>query len=137
SGDFYTEGELMWLDADTIIRQLTRGAKSIDDYAKVFAGGTSPPRVVPYTRADIERYLGEVVPYNWHEFFEKYVYSIAPQPPTDEIARAGYRYVFTSRPNRYIEAHEKTRKAIDSWYDVGLDLDDDGSVRDVREGSAA
>ena len=79
AGDFYVEGELMWLDADTIIRQLTHGKKSIDDYAKVYAGGTSGPRVVTYTRADLERYLGEVAPYDWHGFFEKYVYSISPK----------------------------------------------------------
>jgi predicted metalloprotease with PDZ domain len=137
AGDFYVEGELMWLDADTIIRQLTHGKKSIDDYAKVYAGGTSGPRVVTYTRADLERYLGEVAPYDWHGFFQKYVYSIAPQPPTDEIARAGYRLVFTARPNTYEANRETLRKTIGSWYDVGVNLAQDGTISDVREGSAA
>jgi predicted metalloprotease with PDZ domain len=137
AGDFYTEGELMWLDADTIIRQVTHGKKSIDDYVKVFAGGVSSPRVVTYTRADIERYLGEVAPYDWHGFFEKYVYSISPKPPTDEIERAGYRLVYTDKPNKYDEAGEQIGKYIDSWSDVGMDLGDDGSIGDVREGSAA
>lgn len=137
AGDFYTEGELMWVDVDTIIRQLTHERKSIDNYVQLFAGGTSPPRVVTYTRADIERYLGEVVPYDWHAFFEKYVYSISPQPPTDEIARAGYRFVFTDKPNRYEEAFETLEKSVNSWFDVGLMLGDDGTVADVRESSAA
>jgi predicted metalloprotease with PDZ domain len=135
--DFYFEGELIWLDADTIIRQLTKGKKSIDDYVKVFAGGTSAPQVVTYTRADIEHYLGEVVPYDWHGFFEHYVYSITPQPPTDEIERAGYRYVLTDTPNRYQTVADKVNKAITSWLDVGLDLDLDGNVKDVREDSPA
>jgi predicted metalloprotease with PDZ domain len=137
SGDFYTEGELMWVDVDTIIRQLSHGTKSIDNYVQLFAGGTSSPRVVTYTRADIEHYLGEIVPYDWHAFFQKYVYSVSPQPPTDEIARAGYRLVFTDKPNRYDQAYEKLGKAIDSWFDVGLQLGDDGTVADVRESSAA
>ena len=135
--DFYTEGELMWLDADTIIRQLTNGKKSIDDYVKVFAGGTSSPRVVTYTREDIERFLGEVAPYDWHGFFQRYVYSIAPEPPTDEIERAGYRYVLTDKPNTYLASSEKVGKKIISWLDVGLSLDNDGNVKDVREDSPA
>lgn len=135
--DFYTEGELMWLDADTIIRQLTNERKSLDDYTKIFAGGVSGPRVVTYTRADLERYLNEVVPYDWHGFFQKYVYSIAVEPPTDEIARAGYKFVLTDKPNKYDEADDSTGKTVTSWYDVGLDLSDDGTIKDVREGSAA
>ncbi|HLI97497.1 MAG TPA: hypothetical protein VKT72_15615 [Candidatus Baltobacteraceae bacterium] len=137
AGDFYTEGELMWLDADTIIRQLTHGAKSLDDYTKVFAGGTSAPKVVTYTREDIEHYLNEVVPYDWHGFFQKYVYSVAPQPPNDTFQRAGYRFVMSDKPNTYEENLEKTGKFVDSWYDTGLQIGDDGSVGDVRENSAA
>ncbi|MBV9103141.1 MAG: hypothetical protein JO060_06090 [Candidatus Eremiobacteraeota bacterium] len=137
AGDFYTEGELVWLDADTIIRQATHGRKSIDDYVKVFAGGTSPPRVVTYTRSDLEHYLNEVAPYDWHGFFQRYVYSVSPQPPADEISRAGYRYVVTGEPNKYQEAQEKVNKSIVSWLDVGVQLDNDGTVSDVREGSAA
>jgi predicted metalloprotease with PDZ domain len=34
--DYYTEGELIWLDADTKIRELTNGQKSLDDFAKLF-----------------------------------------------------------------------------------------------------
>ncbi|MDE2482596.1 MAG: M61 family peptidase [bacterium] len=137
AGDFYTEGELMWLDADTIIREKTHGKKSLDDYTKIFAGGVSGPKVVTYTRADIEHYLNEVVPYNWHGFFQKYVYSISPQPPTDELARAGYRFVLDDKPNKYLAAQETTRHYVNSWYDAGLILGDSGSVGDVREGSAA
>jgi predicted metalloprotease with PDZ domain len=137
AGDFYTEGELMWLDADTIIRKLTNERKSLDDYTKIFAGGVSSPRVVTYTRADLERYLNEVVRYDWHGFFEKYVYSIAPEPPTDMIERAGYRFVMNGKPNKYDTAAERTGKFIDSWLDAGLQLSDDGEVQDVRDGSAA
>jgi len=137
SGDFYTEGELMWIDADTIIRQLTHGKKSIDSYVQRFAGGTSAPHVVTYTRADLERYLGEVAPYDWHAFFQKYVYSISPQPPSDEIARAGYRFVLTDKPNKYDEADETLGKIVDSWFDTGLAIGDDGAVQDVRQDSAA
>ena len=137
ANDFYDEGELMWLDVDTIIRQQTHGAKSLDDYTKVFAGGVSAPKVVTYTREDLEGYLNQVTPYDWHGFFQKYVYSIAPQPPTDEIARAGYKLVFDDKPNKFVAGRAATRHRIDSWFDVGVQMSQKGEVGDVREDSAA
>jgi predicted metalloprotease with PDZ domain len=137
AGDFYSEGELMWLDADTIIRQQTSGHKSLDDYTKIFAGGVSGPKVVTYTREDLEGYLNQVTPYDWHGFFQKYVYSIAPHPPTDMIERSGYKLVWNDKPNKFIAGRAAAFHNIVSWYDVGLQLDAKGGVRDVRKDSAA
>ena len=36
--DYYQEGQLIWLDADTKIRELSEGKKSLDDFAKAFYG---------------------------------------------------------------------------------------------------
>jgi predicted metalloprotease with PDZ domain len=135
SGDFYREGELVWLDADTIIRQQSGGTKSLDDYTRIFAGGVSGPKVVTYTREDIENYLNQVVPYDWHGFFEKYVYSVAPVPPTDEIARAGYKLVFNDTPNKF--ASGRGGRGVAAWFDAGVTLGGTGAVADVRENSAA
>ena len=38
SEDYYNEGLLIWLDADTKIRELTGGRKSLDDFARAFFG---------------------------------------------------------------------------------------------------
>jgi predicted metalloprotease with PDZ domain len=137
AGDFYTEGELMWLDADTIIREKTHGKKSIDTYTHLFAGGVSSPKVVTYTREQVEQTLNRVVPYDWHGFFQRYVYSISPLPPTDEIARAGYKLVWNDKPNKYLTADLTVGKGVAAWWDVGLDLNAKGEIGDVREGSAA
>jgi predicted metalloprotease with PDZ domain len=49
--DFYNEGVLIWFDADTLIRQLTSGWRSHDDFCRSFHGGqTGPPAVKPYLR---------------------------------------------------------------------------------------
>lgn len=136
AGDFYREGELVWLDADTIIREQSHGTKSLDDYTKIFAGGVSGPKVVTYTREDLENYLNQVVPYDWHGFFEKYVYSIAPVPPTDEFARAGYKFVFNATPNRFAAGRAGGR-GVQGWFDAGITLGGTGNVADVRENSAA
>ncbi len=41
--DYYEEDVLNWLWVDTIIRQQTHGAKSIDDFCQLFYGGPSGP----------------------------------------------------------------------------------------------
>lgn len=137
AGDFYSEGELMWLDVDTIIREKTHGQKSLDDYGKIFAGGDSGPETVPYTREDLEGYLNKVVPYDWHGFFQKWVYSIAPTPPTNELERAGYKLVFTDKPNVFASGRGGPRAGVNAWYDAGLRISGKGEIGDVRQGSAA
>ncbi|MDQ4094015.1 MAG: M61 family peptidase, partial [Actinomycetota bacterium] len=70
--DFYNEGWLIWLDVDTLIRQLTSGQRSLDDFCRHFYGGHSgPPVVKPYTFDDVVATLDEVAPYDWRTFFNQ------------------------------------------------------------------
>ncbi len=136
--DFYAEGELLWLDVDTLIRERTRGKKSLDTFLHLYsAPALTGPITKTYTRTAIERLLNEVVPYDWHGFFQQRVYEVAPAPPTAELARSGWRLVYTDKPNRFITAAEKLRHTNDEWYSYGLEIGKGGRVADVREGSAA
>ena len=136
--DFYSEGELIWIDADTLIRQLTAGKKSFDDFLQAYAGPPdSLPLVRTYTRADIEGLLAAVAPYDWHGFFEKYVYDVAVHPPSDEIARAGWKLVYSAAPNDFIVASDKLNKHVSAWYSLGVDLTEKGEVLTVRPDSPA
>ncbi|HJS91283.1 MAG TPA: hypothetical protein VJ738_15065 [Steroidobacteraceae bacterium] len=138
AGDFYEEGELLWLDVDTLIREKTGGKKSLDTFLHLYsAPALTGPITKTYTRADIERLLNEVVPYDWHGFFQKRVYEVAPVPPTAELARSGWRLVYTDKPNRFIKAVEKLRHTNDQWYSYGLEIGKGGRVMDVRQGSPA
>ena len=138
AGDFYDEGELLWLDVDTLIREKTGGKKSLDTFLHLYsAPALTGPATKTYTRADIERLLNEVVPYDWHDFFQKRVYEVAPVPPTAELARSGWRLVYNDKPNRFIEAAEKLRHTNDEWYSYGLEIGKGGRVTDVRQGSPA
>ncbi|MGH8290014.1 MAG: M61 family peptidase [Steroidobacteraceae bacterium] len=138
AGDFYSEGELLWLDVDTLIREKTQGKKSLDTFLHLYsAPALTGPITKTYTRADIERLLNEVVPYDWHAFFEKRVYEVAPMPPTAELARSGWRLIYTSKPNTFTKASEMLRHSNDQWYSYGLEIGKGGIVMDVREGSPA
>ncbi|MFZ0363297.1 MAG: PDZ domain-containing protein [Candidatus Cybelea sp.] len=138
ANDFYTEGELVWLDVDTIIRERSHGARSLDTFLHRY---TAPPVTGPivetYTRAQIEALLNEVEPYDWHDFFERHVYHADVHPPNDELARAGWRMVYNEKPNEFIKAEQADDHGIGGWYSYGADLTTEGVVRDVREGSPA
>lgn len=138
AGDFYTEGELIWLDVDAIIRQKTGGKKSLDTFLHAYAGPPNTgPITVTYTRAQIEALLNGVVAYDWHGFFEKHVYDIAPRAPQNLLARTGWKIVYTDKPNTFDEAADKLRHSIDDWYSLGLQINAKGTVSDVKENSPA
>ncbi|HTX56348.1 MAG TPA: PDZ domain-containing protein [Candidatus Acidoferrales bacterium] len=139
SGDFYEEGELIWLDVDTIIRERSHGARSLDTFLHLYSEpAVTGPITKTYDRAQIEALLDQTQPYDWHAFFQKYVYSIAPHPPTDEIERSGWRLVYNDKPNTFISAGERLRHSINAWYSIGAQIaSKDGRVTDVRENSPA
>ncbi len=97
--DYYTEGELIWLDADTKIRELTNGSKSLDDFCKKFLGVYNGSFITyQYTLDDVVRDLNEVAPYNWKEFLRQRVYDLHPEVPTQGFAQGGYKLVYTDEP---------------------------------------
>jgi predicted metalloprotease with PDZ domain len=95
SFDYYPESDLVWLDADTKIRELSNGQKSLDDFAKLFYGIDNGSYVtVGYTLEDIVKALNTVQPFDWAGFFRTRVYEVAPQVPEDGFTHGGYRLVY-------------------------------------------
>lgn len=137
SGDFYDEGGLIWLDVDTIIRERSHGAHSLDTFLHRYTEpSTTGPIVVTYTRSQIQNLLNEVEPYDWNAFFEKHVYQPQMHPPADELARAGWRLVYSAKRNAFIGGRDAEHN-VTGWYAYGANMSDDGMVKDVREASPA
>ncbi|HUY11200.1 MAG TPA: M61 family peptidase [Candidatus Dormibacteraeota bacterium] len=129
SVDFYAEGALMWLRADSIIRAKSGDKKSLDTFARAFFGGkTTGPIVVTYTRKDIIAGLNKVLPYDWTDFFHKWIDRIAVHPPNG-FTPEGWKLVYTTKPTLWVP---KTN----FWYSVGLAINGDQIV-DVKFGSPA
>jgi predicted metalloprotease with PDZ domain len=148
SVDFYDEGELIWLEADTLIRQRSNGAKSLDDFCRAFygegSGGSalegSTPTVVPYTADDVFKALNDVLAYDWKGFFHSRLTSLKPQPPMGGITQGGWKFVFNATPNKLLSARDKAEKRIDLRFSLGIVIDngEDGhAIIDVAPGSAA
>lgn len=136
--DFYPEGELIWLEADTIIRRQSHGQHSLDDFCKEFYGAPSgPPKVVPYTFEDIVNALNKILPYDWRGFFEKRVYSIEPRAPLGGIENAGWRLAYTNDVPAALKMWEGARKLTDVRYSLGLTVQNGESTVDVIPESPA
>ena len=137
--DFYDEGTLLWLEVDTRLRALTHGTRSLDNFCRLFFDGASgSPRVVPYTREDVERTLEQVAPYDWKAFFEARVDSITARPPLGGIEASGWRLAYADSASEYFESIEELDKEIDLRFSLGMRVaSKDGTILDVVPGSPA
>jgi predicted metalloprotease with PDZ domain len=136
--DYYPEGELIWLEVDTTIRQQSHGQKSLDDFCRLFHGGESgPPKVVPYTFDDVVRALNQVTPYDWAGLLRERVNSTQAGAPLGGIGRGGWRVVYNDQPNLFIHTEEKLDKLVDAAYSLGFVVKEDGQLLDVVHGSPA
>ena len=138
--DYYREGAMIWLDADTLIRARTDGRKSLDDFARAFFGiddGDWDPR--PYTFDDITSTLNDVRAHDWAGFLRSRLDAVGPDAtgPLGGIERGGYRLVWRDAPNGYSAALNKELERVDFQYSLGLSLDKDNRVTAVRWGSPA
>jgi predicted metalloprotease with PDZ domain len=136
--DFYDEGALLWLDADTLIREKTSGKKSLDDFCQAFHGGQDgPPKVRPYIVDEVVQTLNQVVEHDWKSFLELRLTATDPEPPLDGLTRAGWKLVYRSKRSELLKARDGEEKAVDLTTALGLLLKDDGMVVDVVPGKAA
>ena len=131
-GDVYSNGVLIWLEADAIIRNHTGGARSLDDFLRRFHGGESGgPMVKTYTLDDIVATLQEVAPYEWSQFFETRVRQVSRRSPTGGIEGNGWRLVYSDTLDPYMKVFERARKWTYLTYSVGLLLGSDGTIIDI------
>ena len=138
STDYYDEGFLLWLEADTIIRQQTQGRRSLNDFGRLFHGGQSgPPMVRPYNFDDIVSALNQIAPYDWRNFWLERLHSKAPHAPLGGIENGGYRLVYNSTPSEWIKLVEESKKDADERFSIGLLVRDNGSVVDTIMNSPA
>ncbi len=136
--DYYSEGMLIWLDADSLIRERSHAKRSLDDFAHVFFGIRDRDwGEVTYTFDDIVAALNAVEPFDWAAFLHARVDAVGAPPPLDGITRGGYRLAFTDTPGAVWSAREKDREWMDLSYSLGLIVGKNGVVKSVRWGGAA
>lgn len=110
SYDYYPESDLIWLDADTKIRELSGGKKSLDDFAKLFFGIDNGSYItVTYTFDDIVKALNTVQPYDWAGLLRTRVYEVNPNVPENGFTQGGYRLVYNDNEPEWLKKAESVR----------------------------
>jgi predicted metalloprotease with PDZ domain len=132
--DYYYECVFIWLEADTIIRKLSNGRRSLDDFCRDFFnkhGGQ--PVAIGYRFEDVIDAMKKVQPYDWANFFRSRLQSIGGRLPLAGIENAGWKLVYTDEPCTKVRGSD----VYDLTYSIGLVLAGDGEVGDVIYGSPA
>jgi len=132
---FYKEGSLLWLEVDAIIRELTDGQRSLDDFCRLYAGPDAPGGT--YDLDEILTTLNRVAAYDWQSFFDERVSRKRPEEPIEGLELAGWRLVRGDEPSKYLLGDEIRKGGIHSFYRSGLTVDDQGEIDDVFAGSPA
>ena len=138
SEDYYSEGQLIWIDVDRIIRQRSGGKRSIDDFAQAFFGVRDRDwGELTYDLDDIVATLNRIQPYDWRGYLQRRVYATAPEAPLEGISQGGYRLIFAAEPTPWIKSAEKQGKNNDLTYSGGFVVGNDGKVTSVLWDSPA
>ena len=136
--DFYDEDTLNWLWVDVIIRQQSKGKKSIDDFCHLFHGAPSTgPMLKTYTFDDVVNTLNQVVAYDWRGFWTERLTSHGPGAPLGGIEGSGWKLVYDETESEMDHGAESNYHVVDVAFSIGLDLREDGTITDTIEGMPA
>ncbi|HEY6137830.1 MAG TPA: peptidase M61 [Thermoanaerobaculia bacterium] len=121
--NYYMEGELIWLDADTKVRELTNERKSLDDFAAEFFSPFNGSFVTyTYNLDEIVNTLNRIAPYDWMKFFRERVYALHPDVPADGITRGGYKLVYTDTMPSWLTKSETPLTGADFSTSLGFSV---------------
>ena len=136
--DFYDEATLNWLWVDVIIRQQSKGKKTIDDFCHLFHGAPNTgPMLKTYTFEDVVNTLNQVVPYDWRGFWTERLTNHGPGAPLGGIEGSGWKLVYDDAQSEMERGGESTFHFVSLADSIGLDLREDGTITDTVEGMAA
>ena len=129
SEDYYSEGMLVWLEANQIIREGTDGARGLDDFARAFFG-VNPGDLgqLTYTFEDIVATLNGVYAHDWADFLTEKFRRPGQPAPLAGIEKAGYRLVWKDEPNPYAAGREANGTSTSFSYSLGFTLEEDGTI---------
>ncbi|MEO5629553.1 MAG: M61 family peptidase [Thermomonas sp.] len=135
SEDYYSAGQMIWLEADALIRAKTGNKKSLDDFARAFFGVNDGEwqKQNTYTFEDVVATLNGVYAHDWATFLRTRL--DGKTGLTGGIEASGWKLVFKDTPSAYAKGN--TRGGADFVYSLGLSIGKDASIGDVRWDSPA
>jgi predicted metalloprotease with PDZ domain len=136
--DFYSEDTLNWLWVDVIIRQQSKGKKSIDDFCHLFHGAPNTgPALKTYTFDDVVNALNQVAPYDWRGFWTERLTNHGPGAPLGGIEGSGWKVTYDEAPSEMMSSGAGMSHSVPAALALGLILRDDGGIIDTIEGEVS
>lgn len=129
--DYYTDGQLIWLDVDTLIREFTDGERSLDDFGRAFFGMETDEKTIPYVLSDVLSSLQAILPYDWESFFESHLSSTTASAPLAGIHRGGYELQYRDRPTEFHTLTDELSGLYDLTFSIGLSVKSNGKIKEV------
>jgi predicted metalloprotease with PDZ domain len=138
--DYYAEMVLVWLDVDTLIREKSGDARSLDDFARAFFG-VEDGRVSPltYRFEDIVAALNAVQPNDWAAMLRERLVRVGDAGPLlDGLERAGWRLAWDEKESELARnAYQGDDPSADFFWSLGFSVGKEGRLTEVRwEGPA-
>ena len=137
SEDYYSGGQMIWLEVDSRLRERSNNKVSLDDFARKFFGMNNGEWTVnPYTFDDVVKTLEEIQHDDWATFLRDRL--DGRKPLTGGIEASGWRLVFKDTPNAYAKAAAADfGGGGDFVYSLGLSVGKDNTISGVRWDSPA
>jgi predicted metalloprotease with PDZ domain len=112
---------LIWIDVDRILRQQSKGRRSMNDFARAFFGMNDRDYgELTYTFDDVVATLNRIQPYDWAAYLNRRINAYTERAPLEGIEQGGYKLVYTDTPTDWFKAGEKKTKTIDLTYSGGF-----------------
>lgn len=143
------EATLIWLDADTLIREKSGGTRSLDDFARAFFGiatlrhGDGAIRPATDTFDDVVQALQAVQPHDWAAFLRLRLDRHEPGAPLDGLARSGWRLAWADSESAFAKngdgwsGPDGRERPADFQHSLGLRITRDGRLDQVQWNSPA
>jgi predicted metalloprotease with PDZ domain len=129
---------LTWIETDAKLRELTHGAKGMDDFARAFFGMKDGDYgELTYTFEDVASTLNSIAPYDWANFLREHLDGHNAHAPLGGFTASGYTLTYAEEETPYLKGLEKSRKYVNLTYGPGLAIKSDGTIMEVIWDSAA
>jgi len=136
--DYYSEGMLIWMEVDAIIRRSTDGRKSLDNFVQTFFKHNEGDGLVKsFDRPEIISQLNELVEFDWTAFFDERVSNTQEEFPLTSVERLGYRLEYAAEPGDWVKMMETQFKYTDTENSIGIGVREAGNITGIVPGSPA
>lgn len=138
SEDYYSEGLLVWLEVDAILRAETDGSRSLDDFARAFFGvNDGDSGQLTYTFDDVVATLDGIVPHDWAAMLRNRLSRIGEHSPLSGLTGNGYQLVYRDTPNVIHKDDESGNQRSRLDYSGGFVVANSGRITRVVWNSPA